>query len=191
MKILKGSLKGRNIACPSHIRPVALRVRKACFDILRDEINNKCVLDLFAGSGSLGLEALSQGAKEVVFVDIKQSCLDVIRKNLIAFKLMPQSKVYCKDAIKGIKDFFVQGSFFDIVFLDPPYYNDMKLRKALQTLENCDIVAPCGLIIGFCSNKDSFLEESSKFSLLVKRKYGQTLLLIYKKNTDVCEFSRP
>jgi 16S rRNA (guanine966-N2)-methyltransferase len=181
MKILKGSLKGRNLSCPGQVRPVSVLVRKACFDILGDEVNGKRVLDLFAGAGSLGIEAISVGAKEVVFVDIQRNCTEAIKKNLELFKVTSKAQVYVKDAFTAVMDFYAAKEAFDIVFLDPPYYQGT-LRKILQTLEGCDIVIPFGYLVGFCYAKDDFVREIKGFSLIVEKKYGQTVFLIYRKN---------
>jgi 16S rRNA G966 N2-methylase RsmD len=91
-----------------------------------------------------------------------------------------QAQAYLKDAYRAIADFFSQGKTFDFIFLDPPYHRGM-VRITLQTLEEYDILAPSGYIIAFCYAKDDFIKESSKFSLIAERKYGQTLLLIYRK----------
>jgi 16S rRNA (guanine(966)-N(2))-methyltransferase RsmD len=180
MKILKGTLKGRNISCPPNIRPVSVRVRKSCFDILREEIEEAAVLDLFAGSGALGIEAVSCGASRATFIDIKKSCIETVKKNLITFKISSRARTYNKDAFKAIKDFAERDEVFDIIFIDPPYYKGM-LIKTLQNLEEYDILAPSGFVIGFCYSKDEFFKESEKFSLIVRKNYGQTVLLIYRK----------
>ena len=181
MKILGGKLRGRNIIVPSGIRPVSLRVKKSCFDILRGEIRGKRILDLFGGSGSLGIEALSQGAKEAIFLDSDRRCVAAIRKNLVSLGFDPRQKVILKDSASGIKDFFTYRESFDIIFLDPPYHSDL-LTKALQLLEEYAIVTPSGYIVTFCYTKDDFIQARKGFSLIVEKKYGQTLFLIYRKD---------
>ena len=181
MKIFGGKFKGRNIIVPSGIRPVSLRVKKSCFDILREEIQGKRILDLFGGSGSLGIEALSQGAKEAIFLDSDRHCVAIIRKNLTLLGLSPQQKVILKDSASGIKDFFTYREKFDIIFLDPPYHGGL-LTKALQLLDEYDIVAPSGYIVTFCYAKDDFVQTGRRFSLIVEKKYGQTLVKIYRRN---------
>ena len=183
MKILKGSLKGRNIKLAPKARAVSLRVKKSCFDILRDELPGKSVLDLFAGSGSLGIEALSLGAESALFVDCNRSATEVVKKNLTLFKLMPKAEIYLKDACRQIKNFAVLSRSFDLVFLDPPYYKGL-LKKSLQTLEKYDILAPSGLLVCFCFYKDDYLKTIRNFSLILSKKYGQNLLLIYRKNNE-------
>jgi 16S rRNA (guanine(966)-N(2))-methyltransferase RsmD len=180
MKILRGSLKGRNIVCPSDVRPVAAIARKACFDVLAGQVEKATVLDLFAGSGSLGLEALSAGANEAIFTDNRSECVTAINKNILSFKLEQKARVYLKDAYRAIRDFFLAKKSFDLIFLDSPYYRGMA-RISLQTLEEYDILTPSGYIVTFCYGKDDFLKKSNKFQLIYEKKYGQTLLLIYSK----------
>ena len=180
MKILGGEFKARNITVPQGVRPVSLRVKKSCFDILKGELEQKRVLDLFAGSGSLGIEAISRGARQAVFTDSSPKSIAVIRKNLSSFAINDKSKTYVKKALAAIKGFAAKNEQFDIIFLDPPYYKGM-LRKALQALEEYDIVAPSGYLVCFCYRKDEILEQSDKFTVVVEKKYGQTIILIYKK----------
>ncbi|MFA6281456.1 MAG: 16S rRNA (guanine(966)-N(2))-methyltransferase RsmD [Candidatus Omnitrophota bacterium] len=180
MRILQGSLKGRVIRVPKDIRPVANIVKKACFDIMRGEIEGKRVLELFAGTGALGIEAISLGASEGAFVDSERDSVKAVRGNLEALNLSLNTKVYSKDALSAITDFHVYKEVFDIIFLDPPYHQGM-LKSTLQKLEECDILAPHGYIICFCYVKDEYVADSSKFSIIVEKKYGQTLLLVYRK----------
>lgn len=180
MKILGGKFKGRNIIVPPDIRPLSLRIKKACFDILRGEIEGKKVLDLFAGSGSLGIEAISQGASRAVFVDSNRRCVTAVKKNVLALDISLKVDINLKDAFSAVKDFFTYRNSFDIIFLDPPYGMG-SVKKALQTLEGYDILTPSGYIVALGYWRDDFLRETDKFSIIVDKKYGQTLLLIYIK----------
>lgn len=181
MRILGGKFKGRNIAVPSGIRPVSLRLKKSCFDILRDEVEDKRVLDLFGGSGSLGIEALSRGAKDALFLDSDRRCVAVIRSNLSSLGIDSRQKVVLKDSASGIRDFFTYKEKFGLVFLDPPYYSGL-LTKTLQLLEEYDIVSPSGYVVAFCYVKGDFVQTRKGFSLIVEKKYGQTLFLIYRRD---------
>ena len=138
MKVVGGKFRGRNLIVPSDIRPAALRVKKACFDILKGEIEGKKVLDLFAGSGSLGIEAFSRGASEAAFVDSSRNSINAIEKNVFTLSMGPCAKTCLKDSFSAIKDFFTYKKSFDLIFLDPPYYQGMA-RKALQALSEYDL----------------------------------------------------
>lgn len=181
MRIISGQFKGRKIEVAGKTRPVSERVRKSCFDILGTEVLDKKILDLFAGSGSLGLEALSRGAKECTFVDLSNSAQGAIKKNILKLNLEAETCLYLKDAFLAIEGFYKQEERFDLVFLDPPYYQQM-ITKSLQRISEYDIVSPSGYIVAFCYEKDDFVTEISGFSLEVNNKYGQTVLLIYAKN---------
>lgn len=179
MRIIAGKFKGRNLICPPEVRPVSFLVRKACFDILSNVISDSKVLDLFAGTGALGIEALSQGAKDVFFIDSDKQCLDAVSKNLRTMDIN-NANVYLKDSFLAVKSLFERKYTFDIIFIDPPYYQGM-LIKILQLLEECDILAPLGFLVCFCYVKDEYLKTGRNFSLILQRKYGQTNLLIYRK----------
>lgn len=180
MRIVSGQLKGRKIVAAGKTRPVSERVRKSCFDILGDEVRDKKILDLFAGSGALGLEALSRGAKESTFVDLSNLAKKAIKKNIISLDLEAETHLYLNDAFLAIEDFNARGQMFGLVFLDPPYHRQM-LTKALQRISEYAIVSPSGYIVAFCYQKDDLVTEISGFSLEVNKKYGQTVFLIYAK----------
>jgi 16S rRNA (guanine(966)-N(2))-methyltransferase RsmD len=178
MRILSGLYKGRNIQFPKHIRPTQDKVRKALFDILGD-IRGLSFLELFAGSGAIGLEALSRGAQELVLVEMNSDCLMAIQKNIATF--IPKACVCLPlDAEKAIKKFHKERRLFDIIFLDPPYYKDLA-KKALQTLAAYDIVAPTGLVIVQHFKKDSLPQQVGDLFLFRKEKYGDTFLTFLQK----------
>lgn len=179
MRILAGVHKGKNISVPAAIRPVSLIMRKACFDILGEEIKQRRVLDLFAGSGSLGLEALSRGAREATFVDKNKNCLTAIEKNIHTLGEIHRTRSYLKDAFIALRQFHQSNEQFDIIFLDPPYYHGI-LTKALQALQEYGIVTPSGYVAGFCYEKDDYSKMSKTFSLIIRRNYGQSTLVIYR-----------
>lgn len=180
MKIIAGEFKGRNIKTPSGIRPVSLRIKKSCFDILGLEVQGKRILDLFSGSGSLGLEALSRGAAVATFVDFDKKCTTIIKNNVSLLGLDSKAQIYLKDASSAIRDFSVFKEVFDIIFLDPPYYQGI-LRKTLQVLKDYDILANFGFIVAFCFQKDDYITGEHFFPLLRDKKYGQSRVLLYQK----------
>ena len=180
LKILRGIFKNKALKVPINIRPATLRLKKAIFDIMDGEIADKYILDLFAGSGALGIESLSCGAKKACFVDLKKAAIKAIIANLTSIKACSSSEVLLKDSFKAIKDFYHDNRQFDVVFLDPPYYRDMH-RKALQTINDYDILAPSGYVITLCYRPDSYPEDYCNFELIVNKRYGQSSLLIYRK----------
>jgi 16S rRNA (guanine(966)-N(2))-methyltransferase RsmD len=198
MRIISGKYKGRIIEMPVGIRPTQDKVRKALFDILGD-IKDLVFLELFAGSGAVGLEALSLGAKEVVFVESNSRCAGVIKDNLDSLKIQsPVSKsslglkasntqftatLVNKDIQDAIKLLAENKRKFDIIFLDPPYYKETA-KKTLQTLGACDILTPDGFIVVQHFKKDNLPVSLGDLALFRQFKYGDTLLSLYTR--DLC-----
>lgn len=180
MQVLKGKFKGKKLKVSPGVRPVSQRVKESCFAIMADEIKSKVVLDLYAGSGSLGIEALSAGAAKVVFVDKSKAGIGSIYANLGNLKLEKEVRVCRQESFSAVKYFYQKKIIFDIIFIDPPYYKGL-LTKTLQLLESYDILTRSGYLIGFCYKKDNYAKDYGHFSLIVKRNYGQSTLLIYHK----------
>ncbi len=163
---------------PKGIRPTQNKVRKALFDILGD-IEGLSFLELFAGSGAVGFEALSQGAKEVVFVEKDRKCIEKIEENLSVLGFL-SSRVLGADIFRAIEKLAKERVKFDLIFLDPPYYGDLS-KKTLQTLGAYDILAPNGFIVVQHFKKDNLPDRLGDLVLFKQARYGDTLLSFYKK----------
>lgn len=164
---------------PKGIRPTQAVARKAIFDILGD-IEGLSFLELFAGSGAVSFEALSRGAKVAVLVEPNSECAAAIRKNIELLKTPESSILYPIDSLKAIKSLQQGRKTFDIIFLDPPYYQDW-VKKTLQTLGACDILTPNGLVVAQHFKKESLPELPGVLSLLRQYTYGSTVLSIFRK----------
>lgn len=180
MKISSGEYKGRVIKGPKHIRPTQGKVRKALFDILGD-ISGLSFLELFAGSGAVGFEAVSRGAAELTLVEYNRDCLQAIRKNIESMKIKACS-LYPHEARQALEMLYKEGRKFDIVFLDPPYYNE-EAKKTLKALGGCDILAGNALVIVQHFKKDLLPEAAGGLTLIRQRRYGDTVLSFYRKVT--------
>ncbi len=178
MRITTGIYKGRKISMAKGIRPTQNITRKAVFDILGD-VQGLFFLELFAGSGAVGIEALSRGAKGVFFVESNFTVIGVLKENL-AYINPAQYAIFHEDAQFSIKRLFKEGRKFDIVFLDPPYDAGL-LKKTLQTIVAYDILTPAGLVIAQHSKKESLPENLGVLSLLRQKSYGSTFLSIFLK----------
>jgi len=189
VKVVKGKYKNTPLFVPPHTRVPSLRVKKSLFDMVGEYIEKSEILDLFSGSGSLGIEALSLGAKKVFFVDIRKKAVQFTLKNLSLIKALSYAEVFLKDVFKAIKDFFAQKYKFDVIFLDPPYYKGISL-KTLQTLDEYDILAPQGLIVVLCYYKERMREEFSHFIIFKEKFYGDTQLKIYSRKDEKGGLSR-
>jgi 16S rRNA (guanine(966)-N(2))-methyltransferase RsmD len=180
MRIIGGEYKSRSIMMPKgvDIRPTQDKVREAVFNILGD-INGKSVLELFAGSGAFGIEALSRGAGSVAFVDNNFRCAQTIRANLESLGVDGSRYDIIKADAMGVMSRLSRGEErFDIVFMDPPYYKDIA-RKCLINIDHYDIVSPVGSVIIEHFKKDALDVELERFLFLDERRYGDTLITIY------------
>ena len=187
MKIIAGTYKGRNFYMPEGIRPTQNLTRKALFDLLGQDLAGLTFLDFFAGSGAVGLEALSRGAKKVAFVEKDERNSHLIRENLelLGMPLLGKDRqalyeVVKVDAFASVKQFAAGGKKFDIVFADPPYGLGLA-KKMLKTLGAYDIVtANCVVVIQH--EKEEVLPGSQgNLHRSEQRKYGSTVLSIYKR----------
>lgn len=166
---------------PDGIRPTSDKVRESLFEILKNRIDGSSFLDLYSGSGAVGIEALSRGAKKVVFVDNNRNCNSILKANLAKLGV-PESlyDIYNKDCINGIKVLQGSGNCFDTVFLDPPYYRDLA-KNTLIELSGCAILTPNALVIAEVFKKEGLPEESGVFKKIRSSKYGDTLLEFFRK----------
>ncbi len=187
MKILGGKLKGRNFYMPHGIRPTSDIIRKSVFDILGQELEGLSFLDLFGGSGAMGLEAMSRGAKNVVFVEKDIKCFKVIEENLTILEIPYYERkdryfdTFKLDAFAAIKQFAKKEKQFDVIFVDPPYSRELA-KKALKTLSAHDIVHPNSLVVFQHDKREGLPDQQGRFSLLKTRKYGASLVTIYRSS---------
>lgn len=170
---------------PKGIRPTQDKVRKALFDILGD-IEGLSFLELFSGSGAVGLEALSRGAKEAILVEYNRDCIAVIEKNIELLKVRNCS-LFPYEAQKAIDKFLRDKRKFDVIFLDPPYLKSKNLvtdtlaKKILQSLSSCDILSPHGLIVVQHSKNENLPALVGSLILCKQSQYADTFLSFYKK----------
>ncbi|MFP3980836.1 MAG: 16S rRNA (guanine(966)-N(2))-methyltransferase RsmD [Desulfobacterales bacterium] len=181
MQVIGGKFKGRKLlALPGRsIRPTSGKVREAVFNICASMVAGARVADLFAGTGAMGIEALSRGAAHAVFVESDRRAADVIQKNLAACRAEDRAAVFCRNLL-GNPDFLRQpGRTFDLVFMDPPY-NRAAVAPALENLAKSGVLAPGALAIIEHAPAESLLPESGPFEVFDQRKYGKTLVSFMK-----------
>lgn len=182
MRIIGGKFKGRHIEIPkgADIRPTSDKVREALFNIIKDRTEGASVLDLFAGSGSLGIEALSRGAEKATFIDIQARCISSIRKNLKSLAIKTENiELLQENALKAIKKLSESKIRFNLVFLDPPYYGDW-IKKCLIYLDEYDILYNSHIIICEHFKKDIVPEKIGRFKKVKRSSYGDTVLTFYE-----------
>ncbi|MEW6658264.1 MAG: 16S rRNA (guanine(966)-N(2))-methyltransferase RsmD [Thermodesulfobacteriota bacterium] len=180
MRIIAGVLKGRRLApVKGLIRPTGAKVREAIFNILGEAVMEARVLDLFAGTGALGLEALSRGAKEAVFVEDHPEALKVLRRNLESLDLLGRARVLPVPVYAALKKLKVLGEKFDLAFLDPPYGGE-KAAAALIALAAAGLMAPGAWVVGEHSRRDRLPEAAIDLELKELRRYGDTQVAFYQ-----------
>ncbi|GMT49878.1 MAG: methyltransferase [bacterium] len=174
MRVIAGSHKGQIIQAPKTlIEPTKESVKEALFNILGQDIINKSFLDLFAGSGNLGIEALSRGASQCTFVDNNRMCIETIIKNLSRLKL--EGEVIKRD----IFHFFnASRTPFDYIIADPPYHEDFN-ESLLVALAESSLLCPMSLIIVEHLAQKAIQDIPSSFSCVDQRVYGITMLSFY------------
>ena len=177
MRIIGGVLKRRKLCFPSTqaTRPVTDRAKETIFNVLGTLCEETIVLDLFAGSGSLGIEALSRGASEVYFVDSEKPAYSCIHQNLETLNLKSQGHILGIPVMEAIKKLEKRAKKFNLIFLDPPH-NKGLIKKVLHQLDHSDIVAPFSMIVIGRSNLEGLPEDLKTLSLYREIKIGQTFV---------------
>jgi 16S rRNA (guanine(966)-N(2))-methyltransferase RsmD len=180
MRIISGALKSRKIRFPKTklTRPMTDRSKETLFNILGGLVDGKHVLDLYAGSGSLGLEALSRGASDVTFVDRADWAVRVIRQNLEELKLEDAAEVMEGDALRAIDRLQKRGRKYSLIFVDPPF-NKGLVKKTLLKLGQSDIVAPFAQIVVGHNRLEPLPESFQSFNLTRTKKIGQNCLSFF------------
>lgn len=176
MRVISGKYKGKNLLGFDVLgtRPTMDRVKESLFAVIQNSIKDSVCLDLFAGSGSLGIEVLSNGAKECYFVEKNNEIYDLLKKNLIGIDGNILIKSDYKDALnKFAKD----GIKFDIVFLDPPYKLCL-INDILDFIYDNELLSDNGIIV--CEYENEFV-SSDKFRELKTKKYGSKMVTFYEK----------
>ncbi len=184
MRVITGLYKGRKILSPKHegVRPTTDRVKENIFNVISGYIPDSIVLDLFAGTGAIGIECLSRGAKEVCFVDSNKDSCKLISDNLRSLNI--KAYVSMQDYNTALLQYYKKGKQFDIIYLDPPY-NSIFAESAISKIYEYNLLAPDGIIIWESLselNKPEKYSSSNPFSEIDKRKYGEIDIRIYAHN---------
>lgn len=192
MRVISGSAKGRRLkSVPGDTtRPILDRVKESLFNILSEETEGTRWLDLFAGTGQVGIEALSRGAEEVVFIDITKAAIRTIYENLKHCHLMSGAQVLQSDSfsfLERIASGQVNQAKFDFIFVAPPQYLDL-WKKGLKIIdEDADqFLAEYGQVIVQIDPHEYFKDDDGEWRpqnlvLVDERKYGRTLILFYER----------
>ena len=182
MRIISGTARGRRLKEPANydIRPTTDKVKESIFNIIQFEIEGRRVLDLFAGTGQLGLEALSRGAGSCVFVDESNAAIKIVGENIKTCGFEKQSQVLRSDALSAV----ARLGKFDVILLDPPYDTEL-LNKVLAKIIEIDILKVNGIILCESRSEAKLPDVSAPYKLRKEYKYGKIKLTLYTREDDL------
>ena len=180
MRVITGSARGRRLKTPENfdIRPTTDNVKEALFNIIQFDIEGRRVLDLFAGTGQLGIEALSRGAREAVFVDKDREALKIVRENLKTCGL--QAELRQEDAISALQ----RKERFDLIFVDPPYDSGL-YAPVLETIKTVDKLTDGGIIIVEARREQPLPDLTAPYGRRKEYRYGKIKIAVYTKENEL------
>lgn len=187
MRIITGIAKGKRLKSVKNmrIRPTLDRVKESLFNIISNRVPDSSFLDLFSGTGNIGLEALSRGAKYVVFVDNHKESIKIIKENIKLTCLDHYNyEVICDDANKALEKMALRGKQFNIIFMDPPYAKGFVI-PVMENIYQNNILTDDGILI---VEHNKYEELPDGIGVLIKfrrEKYGNVFLTFYKKGADI------
>lgn len=176
MKVISGIAHGTNLKSPDilGVRPTISRIKEAIFNSIAFELPGATFLDLYSGSGAIGIEALSRGAKKSIFIDQNKKCTELIKKNLELTKLNGSAQIICMDVCDGIKKLYEQKVLCDFVFMDPPYNKNL-VNETMSCLEKFNILAPDAIIICETSATE-IISKSDRFDIFKTKLYNKIMI---------------
>ena len=179
MQVITGKYKGRRLISPDCARPTLQRIKQSLFSMIASDINESAVvLDLFAGSGALGIECISRGAKKTYFVDKSKDAIKAINQNLKNVE-RNSFEILNTDYLTALKNF--RGMKFDIVFIDPPYDEEGLLVSCIEIIERFDLLNDDAIVVVETSNKN-ILQDKIKGCIIEKKKdYGLMEISVLRK----------
>ena len=186
MRVIGGAARGRRLKVPKGqaVRPTAARVKESLFNILPHDFSGLWVLDLFAGSGNVSIEALSRGAAKAVLIDESPRSAAVIRDNLSRLGLSERAEVWTAPVLRSLRKLSKSGATFDLVFLDPPYDREW-VGMSLKQISQSNLLNQTGNLVAEHSVREAVKTRYGQLVLNDQRRYGDTLLSFFKKDETV------
>lgn len=183
VRVIAGTAKGRLLTAPKGMdtRPITSKIKEALFNIWQTQIVDASFLDLFAGSGSMGIEALSRGAKDVVFVEKDRRAVNVIKRNLSICNFNGEYEVFQDDVFRRIMWLKERQRVFDIIYLDPPFTVDKIFFPVLNTLSDAGILAEKGILAIRTKKEKEMPELIGALELFKTKTYGISKVHFYRK----------
>lgn len=181
MRVIGGEAKGRRLKVPRGraTRPTADLVRESLFNILAPRVAGARVLDLFAGSGGVGIEALSRGASEAVFVESDPRALAALKENLDALGLVDRARVIGRNAVRALEGLRASGERFDLIFADPPYHGPLA-GETLAALTDGALLTPHGVLVMEHFAKHPLPKSAGVLRAVRTRRFGESSLTFFR-----------
>lgn len=181
MRVISGKARGLKLNAPKNddVRPTTDRVKESLFNMINPYIMDSNILDLFAGTGSLGIECLSRGANKCIFVDNSKESINIVKSNIKKARVESESIVLNLDFKSAINSLSLKNEKFDVIFMDPPYYKNM-FSDALGSIDNNNLLKEDGIIVVEHDTKDKFPDDIGRLYKSRDKKYGNTTLTFYK-----------
>ena len=177
MRVISGTARGLRLESPDgqDTRPTLDNVKEAVFSMLFDRVRDSKVLDLFAGSGALGIEALSRGASHCIFSDKSQKSVSIVRTNVTKARLTDKAEIVKADYKEVLSDCTGKDKKFDIIFLDPPYAKGL-LDEALQIIHSNSLLTETGVVVAEFDNGTPL--DIQNYTLIKDKRYGRVCIYI-------------
>ena len=184
VRVISGSARGLKLNTPGddRVRPTTDRVKESMFNIVQDWVYDSQVLDLFAGSGALGIEALSRGASQAVCCDNSLDSIKIIKSNIEKARVVDRSQIVSGDYKRCLRDMEAKNQSFDMIFVDPPYYEGL-FEEVLDTIRSCKILKKDGIVIVEHDAKKP-IGQVEGLEVYKEKKYGITMLTFYCLEDD-------
>ncbi|WP_461204464.1 16S rRNA (guanine(966)-N(2))-methyltransferase RsmD [Clostridium sp. DL1XJH146] len=185
MRVIAGRARGKNLLPPDGMqtRPTLDRVKENIFNIIQTRTVDSVVIDVFAGTGSLGLEAVSRGAKKCYLIDKHPTTFGFLTENVRNLKFQDECILVNKDSYLALKDLGSKKEEFDLIFIDPPYAKEM-IPPAVEIISDTNLLKKNGLIVTKIDTGETLYEGNEKIILTDHRKYGNTTVCFYMYKED-------
>lgn len=185
MRVIGGTAKGRRLLAPKGraVRPTAARVKESLFNILPRDFSGLKVLDLYAGTGNVSIEALSRGAEQAVLVDGSARATATIKENLRRFGFAGRAEVWLAPVARALRSLAKRGVVFDMIFLDPPYDRGLT-QTTLDIIDKLNLLRESGTIVAEHSGREALQSRYGQLALHDQRRYGDTVLSFFGREQN-------
>ena len=182
MRVIAGKYRSRRLKGPGtiRVRPTSDRLRETLFNVLGPSIADSYFVDLFAGTGAVGIEAISRGARDVFFVESSAKAARLVRDNLASLEIRTGAEVIEADAIRGLERLAARRLIADFIFLDPPYEKADEYSEVLEFLDASHLIAPRGIVIVEHLSKMELPQRLDRLECTREIEQGDTLLSFYR-----------